>query len=112
MLKCYNILIFVMTTIAIPVMAHKLIPVGNSNAIIIPARIIKKHRFTSATEFDIVEVSDGIKLVPRNRALDELCFPKVRRPELSETVRSLKGSVKFSPEELEQDDRLKYILSR
>ena len=101
-----------MTTTAIPVMAHKLIPVGNSNAIIIPARIIKKHRFTSATEFDIVEVSDGIKLVPKVRALDELCFPKVKRPELSETVKALKGAVKFSQEELEQDDRLKYILSR
>ena len=93
-------------------MSLRLIPVGNSNAVIIPAHIIMKHRFTSATEFDIVEVSDGIKLVPKIRSLDELCFPKVKRPELSETVQRLKGAVKFSQEELEQDDRLKYILSR
>ena len=50
-----------MRTAAIPVMAHKLIPVGGSNAIIIPARLIKKLGLTSATEFEIVEVSDGIK---------------------------------------------------
>lgn len=101
-----------MTTTAIPVMAHKLIPVGNSNAIIIPARIIKKHGFTSATEFDIVEVSDGIKLVPKRKGLDDLVFPKVKRPELSEIVLDLQNSVKISREEIDADERLKYILSR
>ena len=100
-----------MTTTAIPIMAHKLIPVGNSNAIIIPARIIKKHRFTSATEFDIIEVSDGIKLIPKLRTLDELNFPTAKRSDLSGIELNLKGSVKFSQEELEADDRLKYILS-
>lgn len=93
-------------------MAHKLIPVGNSNAIIIPARIIKKHNFTSATEFDIVEESDGIKLVPKPRTLDQLQFPRVKRSELSDVVLSLKGAVKLSEEEIAADERLQYILSR
>ena len=101
-----------MTTTAIPIMAHKLIPVGNSNAIIIPARIIKKHRFTSDTEFDIVEVSDGIKLIPKRRALEDLQFPTVRRSELSGIHLGFQGVVKFTPEEIEADDRLKHILSR
>lgn len=93
-------------------MAHKLIPVGNSNAIIIPARIIKKHRFTSTTEFDIVEVSDGIKLVPKNKGLDDLDFPKVKRSELSIIKLDFVGSVKLTQEEIDADERLKYILLR
>ena len=101
-----------MTITTIPIMAHKLIPVGNSNAIIIPARIIKKHHFTSATEFDIVEVSDGIKLVPRPKGLDELQFPKVRRSDLSKIDLNLGPRITVSQEEMEADERLKYILSR
>lgn len=93
-------------------MAHKLIPVGNSNAIIIPARIIKKNRFTSATEFDIVEVSDGIKLVPKKKGLEDLVFPKVKRSELSKIKLDFVGSVKLTQEEIDADERLKYILSR
>ena len=101
-----------MTTTAIPIMAHKLIPVGNSNAIIIPARIIKKHHFTSTTEFDIVEVSDGIKLVPRPKGLDELQFPKVKRSDLSKIDLNLGPRISISQEQMEADERLKYILSR
>ena len=101
-----------MTTAAIPVMAHKLIPVGNSNAIIIPARIIKKHGFTSATEFDIVEVSDGIKLVPKRKTLDDLVFPKIKRSELEKIELPFLHSVKITQEEIDADERLKYILSR
>lgn len=93
-------------------MAHKLIPVGNSNAIIIPARIIKKHHFTSATEFDIVEVSDGIKLVPKPKGLDALQFPRVKRSELSKIHLNLGPRITISHEEIEADERLKYILSR
>ena len=93
-------------------MPHKLIPVGNSNAIIIPAKIIKKHQFTAATEFDIIEVSDGIKLVPKTQTLDELTFPRAPRPALSDRVRGLLGAVHFSAEELAHDERLRDILSR
>ena len=101
-----------MTITTAPIMAHKLIPVGNSNAIIIPARIIKKHHFTSATEFDIVEVSDGIKLVPKPKGLDALQFPRVKRSELSKIHLNLGPRITISQEEIEADERLKYILSR
>ena len=101
-----------MTTATIPDMAHKLIPVGNSNAIIIPARIIKKHRFTSATEFDIIELSDGIKLVPKRKGLEDLVFPKVKKTELSKVKLDLGPRITISREEIQSDDRLKFILSR
>lgn len=101
-----------MTTAAIPVMAHKLIPVGNSNAIIIPARIIKKRGYTSATEFDIVEVSDGIKIVPRRKTLDDLVFPKIKRSELEKVKLNLGPRIRITQEEIDADERLKYILSR
>ena len=101
-----------MTTTAIPIMAHKLIPVGNSNAIIIPARIIKKHGFTSATEFDIVEVSDGIKLVPKRKTLDDLVFPKIKRSELEKIELGFGPRIRITQEEIDADERLKYILSK
>lgn len=101
-----------MTPAALPVMTHKLIPVGNSNAIIIPARIIKKHGFTSATEFDIVEVGDAIKLVPKRKTLDNLVFPRVKRSDLEKIELNLGPRIQITHEEIESDDRLKYILSR
>jgi antitoxin component of MazEF toxin-antitoxin module len=101
-----------MTPAALPVMTHKLIPVGNSNAIIIPARIIKKHRFTSATEFDIIELNDGIKLVPKRKGLEDLVFPKIKKSELSKVKLDLGPRIAISQEEIQSDDRLKYILSR
>lgn len=93
-------------------MAHTLIQVGNSNAIIIPARIIKKRKYTTQTEFDIIETSDGIKLVHRQQPLESLGFPKLQRPEISDEVKAVSGVVRFSEKELAEDERLKYILSR
>jgi hypothetical protein len=93
-------------------MSHTLVEVGNSKAIIIPARIIRKRRYTSKTEFDIIETNDGLRLVHKYPSLDSLEFVKVKRPPLSAKVKELKGSVRISPEEMEGDERLGYILSR
>lgn len=93
-------------------MSHTLIQVGNSNAIIIPARIIKKRKYTLKTEFDIIETSDGIKLVHKPQALDSIEFPKVPRPVISDEVKALSSVVRFSEEEIKNDERLQYILSR
>lgn len=90
-------------------MAHSLIQVGNSKAIIIPAKIIHRKKYTDQTEFDIVETDDGIRLIHRKEALD---FPKINKIQPSPVVHSLMGSVSFSPEEIEEDERLKDILSR
>lgn len=93
-------------------MAHTLINVGNSIALIIPARIIKKRGYTTKTEFDIVEVNDGIKLVHKTKPIDALQFPKVPKPVISDEVKSLNGTVRLSQEEIDGDERLQYILSR
>lgn len=93
-------------------MSHTLIQVGNSNAIIIPARIIKKRKYTLKTEFDIIETSDGIKLVHKPQTLDSIEFPKVPRPVISDEIKALNSVVRFSEEEIENDERLQYILSR
>lgn len=93
-------------------MSHTLIQIGNSKALIIPAKIIRKKNYGSKTEFDIVETNDGFRIVHRRPAVDSLDFPKVPRPTVSAKVKGLRGVVHFTHEEVEQDDRLKHILSR
>ena len=93
-------------------MPHTLIQIGNSKALIIPARIIRKKKYDSKTEFDIVETNDGFRIVHKKPALESLDFPRVPRPSISAKVRGLHGVVQFTSDKMEQDDRLKYILSR
>jgi antitoxin component of MazEF toxin-antitoxin module len=93
-------------------MAHSLIQVGNSKAIIIPARIIKKRKYDNDTQFDIVETAEGLRIVQVQKTLDTLSFPKVSKPVLSAKVKNLHNAVVISAEEIESDERLKYILSR
>lgn len=93
-------------------MAHTLVQIGNSKALIIPAKIIRAKKFDNKTEFDIIETNDGFRIVQRHRSLETLEFPKVASAAISPKVRKLMGAVKFTPEEVEQDKRLAYILSR
>ena len=76
------------------------------------ARIIRKRRYTSKTEFDIIETNDGLSLTHKKPSLDSLEFVKVERPPLSAKVRGLKGAIRITPEDMEGDERLEYILSR
>lgn len=50
--------------------------------------------------------------VPKRKTLDDLEFPKVKRSDLEKIELNLGPRVKISQEEIESDDRLKYILSR
>ena len=93
-------------------MAHTLVQIGNSKALIIPARIIRAKKYDSRTEFDIIETNDGFRIVQKHRPIESLEFPKVASTAISPKVRKLMGAVKFTPEEVEQDERLAYILSR
>lgn len=93
-------------------MSHTLIQIGNSKALIIPAKIIKKKNYDSKTEFNIIETNDGFRIVEKNLSLESLNFPKAPKPMISEKLKRLCGITKFTPEEIEQDDRLKHILSR
>ena len=93
-------------------MAHRFIQVGNSKALIIPAKIVKKRGYDLNTEFDIIETTDGFKIVQKAANLDSLVFPQVARPKISDKIKELTGVVHFEQEELEADERLKYILER
>lgn len=93
-------------------MAHTLVQIGNSKALIIPAKLIKAKKYDSKTEFDIIEMPDGFRIVRKNRSIDALEFPKTVKPAIPAKVESLRNVVRFTEEELEQDDRLSYILSR
>lgn len=93
-------------------MPHTLIQIGNSKALIIPAKIIKKRKYDSKTEFDIIETNDGFRIVQKNAGLEALTFPKASEPIITDKIKSLKGIARFTEEEIEQDERLKYILSR
>ena len=50
--------------------------------------------------------------VPKSKTLDDLEFPKVKRSDLEKIELNLGPRIKISQEEIESDDRLKYILSR
>lgn len=93
-------------------MAHRFIQVGNSTALIIPAKIVKKRGYDLQTEFDIIETTDGFKIVQKAANLDSLVFPKVTKPKLSDKIKELSGVVHFDQDEIEADERLKYILER
>lgn len=95
-------------------MSHTLIQIGNSSAIIIPARIIKKRKYTSKTEFEIIETTDGLKLVHKFTPPENLVFPKYEASDedIPEVVARMNGIVNLSKDEIEADDRLKHITSR
>lgn len=93
-------------------MSHTLVQIGNSKAIIIPARMIKRRNYDCKTEFDIIETNDGFRIVHKQPSLESLEFPKAAKPAISAKIKRLKGLAKFSADEIEQDERLKYILER
>ncbi len=94
-------------------MTLSVIRVGNSKAVIIPAKVLHKLNIQEGTELTC-DVEDGaIKLSKAPVALEQLYFPKVelknRDEEFEKTQRNL---ISFSKEEIENDERLAYILSR
>ena len=93
-------------------MSHKLIQVGNSKALVIPARLLRNKGYDSHTEFDIIETADGFKVVRLMPSLDGLVFPKVPKPAISENIKAICKAVSFEPEDINSDERLKYILDR
>ena len=49
---------------------------------------------------------------PKRKTLDDLVFPKIKRSELEIIELPFLHSVKITQEEIDADERLKYILSR
>ena len=93
-------------------MSRTLIQIGNSKALIIPARIIKRRNYDSKTEFDIIETNDGFRIVQKETGIESLEFPHVAKPSIPEKIRNLRNAANLTDDEIEQDERLKYILSR
>lgn len=101
-------------------MAYTFVQIGNSKALIIPAKIIRAKKYDNKTEFDIIETNDGFRIVQKRHSLDSLTFPKLdsltfpktARPVISQKIKGITGVVNFTAEQLKQDERLKYILSR
>lgn len=93
-------------------MSHTLIQVGNSKALIIPAKIIKKKNYDLNTEFDIIETKDGFNIVHKKNSIDSMKFPKVSKPKISKEINAISGVAEFTPEEIQADERLKYILEK
>ena len=88
----------------------KMVKVGTSHALIIPAKTMKKMRITEDTVFDIDDEGDVLILRPRNAFGKRPVLPKLSAPaELDEGLKFLLGSVSFSEEELLSDERLRAI---
>ena len=80
----------------------KMVKVGTSHALIIPASTLKKMRINEDTL---------LILRPRNVAGERPSLPKLTAPvEMDEGLKSLLGSASFSEEELRSDERLKAIV--
>lgn len=94
-------------------MTLSVIRVGNSKAVIIPAKVLHKLNIQEGTELTC-DVEDGaIKLSKAPVALEQLYFPKVQLKEHNEDIEKIQANrISFSKEEIEQDERLAYILSR
>ncbi len=89
---------------------RKLIKVGTSHALIIPAKTMKKKGYTPDTLFDIDDEGEDliIRAIPPRPKLN---LPKIKRPiEIDDTLKSVMGSVHYTKEEIESDPILKEIL--
>lgn len=97
------------------VMNISLTRVGNSRAIIIPAKILKQIKITdnSALEMTIDEMTHTIS-IRKTGVKENPVFPKVKLPEISdEQMQQFMDSLYHIPqEEIDADERLKYILSK
>lgn len=91
-----------------------LVKVGNSNAIIIPSKILKQMNIKDNTRFELSLEEDMTLQIRKVQSADKLVFPKVHLPEISEEEMNsfLNDLTPVSREDIENDERLAYILSR
>ena len=91
---------------------RNLIKVGTSHAFIIPAKTLKRRGYDQQTTFEMLDTEEGILFRPiRSDAPTPLPRLKAAAP-VSEALAELVGSVTITPEDLENDDRLAYLLSK
>lgn len=94
-------------------MPVSLVKVGNSRAIIIPAKVLKNLDIDGNTSLEMSVGDDSTIRIRKSSSPVALVFPKVSVPEItaSEKDAFFAELNTFTPEEIETDERLAYILS-
>jgi len=88
--------------------------IGNSKAVIIPAKILRKMNITENTVLELKESKDSIVISKTAAKKMDPVLPKVALPEIlpEELEKFRNGLISFSKEEIAADERLSYILNR
>jgi len=91
-----------------------LVKVGNSNAFIIPAKILKKMNLKNNSRFELSLEDDSSLRIRKISSRDEVVFPKVKIPAITEQEMEqlVEKLVVVDKERIKNDERLSYILSR
>lgn len=94
-------------------MTTSLIRVGNSKAVIIPAKLLRKLNIDEDTELTLNEESGAIKIAKSQVSVEKLNFPKVVLSQRNEKVEAIFSHLVTIPQEdIDKDERLAYILQR
>lgn len=91
-----------------------LIRVGNSRAVIIPAKILKSLDITENTILELSTTDDGIRISRTEQKRKDLVLPKViiSEPDEAEINAFMSSLSIISADEISNDQRLDYILNR
>lgn len=93
--------------------AASLIKVGNSRAIIIPAKLIRQLNINENTILNLTTDSKKTICISKmGESENELVFPRIDLSKINKDAleEMMNGLVRFSAEEIDNDERLKYIL--
>jgi len=95
-------------------MSVSLVKVGNSNAIIIPSRILKQMNLKDNTKFELTLESDSLIQIRKVSSMLDPVFPKIELPKV--TTKDMKtffdDLMVIDSSERGEDERLAYILER
>lgn len=95
-------------------MPVSLVKVGNSNAIIIPSKILKQMNLKDNTKFELTLESDSLIQIRKVSSKFDPVFPKIDFPILSKQDMQdfFDGLMVIESTETHEDERLAYILGR
>jgi len=95
-------------------MPVSLIKVGNSNAIIIPSKVLKQMNLKENAKFELSLEEDSSIRIRKISSMSDPVFPKIAVPKLSARDRKkfFDSLIVVDPSECYEDERLAYILER
>jgi len=95
-------------------MSVSLVKVGNSNAIIIPSKVLKQMSIKDNTKFELTLESDSLIKIRKVSSMLDPVFPKIELPKV--TTKDMKAFfddlMVIDSTECDEDERLAYILER